>query len=46
AVVFADTPSTIRRPAPMLGQHTDEVLRELGKSAADLAALRASGAVA
>ncbi|MDZ4868430.1 MAG: CoA transferase [Alphaproteobacteria bacterium] len=46
AVVFAGTPSTIRRPAPMLGEHTDDVLRELGKNAADVAALRAAGAVA
>jgi crotonobetainyl-CoA:carnitine CoA-transferase CaiB-like acyl-CoA transferase len=29
-----------RGPAPTLGQHTDEVLRELGLSDADLAALR------
>jgi crotonobetainyl-CoA:carnitine CoA-transferase CaiB-like acyl-CoA transferase len=36
----------IRRPAPKLGEHTDEVLRELGREADDIAALRASGAVA
>jgi crotonobetainyl-CoA:carnitine CoA-transferase CaiB-like acyl-CoA transferase len=32
--------------APAHGQHTDEVLRELGRSDAELAELRAKGAVA
>jgi len=37
----------IRRPAPMFGQHTDEVLTELlGLGAAELAALRADGVIA
>jgi crotonobetainyl-CoA:carnitine CoA-transferase CaiB-like acyl-CoA transferase len=31
--------------APARGQHADEVLRELGKSDAQVAALRASGAL-
>jgi formyl-CoA transferase len=42
---FAATPSTIRRPAPALGEHTDEILRELGRNTHDIAALRAAGAV-
>jgi crotonobetainyl-CoA:carnitine CoA-transferase CaiB-like acyl-CoA transferase len=29
-VKLSDTPGTIRRPAPLLGEHTDEVLREAG----------------
>jgi crotonobetainyl-CoA:carnitine CoA-transferase CaiB-like acyl-CoA transferase len=33
------------RPAPELGQHSDEVLRELGYDEATIAQLRASGAV-
>jgi crotonobetainyl-CoA:carnitine CoA-transferase CaiB-like acyl-CoA transferase len=39
------TPVTYRRPPPTLGQHTDEVLRELGLGDADIAALRAAGAI-
>jgi crotonobetainyl-CoA:carnitine CoA-transferase CaiB-like acyl-CoA transferase len=35
------TPARVRQPAPTLGQHTDEVLGELGYSAADIARLRA-----
>src|SRR5262249_40160547 len=33
------------RRAPGLGEHTDEILKELGFSAKDIDALRASGAV-
>ena len=37
------TPSGISRPAPTLGQHTDEVLGELGLGPDRIEALRASG---
>jgi crotonobetainyl-CoA:carnitine CoA-transferase CaiB-like acyl-CoA transferase len=38
---FSDTPATVRRPAPMLGQHSDEILtQELGMDGAAIAALR------
>ena len=40
---FEGTPSEISRPAPMLGQHTDEVLAEFGFAAAEVASLRAGG---
>jgi crotonobetainyl-CoA:carnitine CoA-transferase CaiB-like acyl-CoA transferase len=36
----------IRRGAPAVGQHTDEVLREVGFEAGEIAALRSSGAAA
>jgi CoA:oxalate CoA-transferase len=39
-----DSPST-RRPAPLLAQHSAEILRELGYDEARIAAMAASGAV-
>lgn len=44
-IKLGDTPGAIRRPPPLLGQHTDEVLAELGHSPADVARLRGAGAV-
>jgi formyl-CoA transferase len=42
---LSDTPLTPGRPAPLLGQHTDEVLGEVGFTADDIATLRRAGAV-
>jgi len=39
------TPPVLHRPPPALGEHTDEVLAELGLDAAQIAALRQSGVV-
>ena len=39
------TPPVLRRAPPSLGEHTDEVLAELGLGAAEVAALRARGVV-
>ena len=44
-VIVDGEPYRVRRPAPALGEHTDELLAELGRSAADIAALRAEGIV-
>jgi formyl-CoA transferase len=42
---LSEHPPVLRNAPPALGQHTDEVLRELGLQAGDIAALRASGTV-
>ncbi len=39
------TPVDLRHAPPLLGQHTDEVLREAGYDDAEIAALRARGAI-
>ena len=42
---LVDTPPVLRRAPPALGQHTEEVLQELGLDTAAIAALRAQGVV-
>ncbi|MGH7061536.1 MAG: CaiB/BaiF CoA transferase family protein [Stellaceae bacterium] len=44
-IELSETPGTYRRPAPLLGEHTDEILASLGYSAVDIAALRAEKVV-
>jgi len=44
-VKFSDTPGGIRGPAPVLGQHTREVLGEYGYGSAEVDALIAEGVV-
>ena len=39
---FEETPAELRRHAPILGEHTDEVLAEAGISADEIATLRAA----
>jgi crotonobetainyl-CoA:carnitine CoA-transferase CaiB-like acyl-CoA transferase len=45
-VKLSETPGTVRRAAPTLGQHTDEVLAEFGFLPNETDELRRSGAVA
>ena len=42
---FSATPTRVTRPAPMLGEHTREVLREYGYSDGEIDALIAEGVV-
>ncbi len=42
-VKLSATPGAVRTPAPTLGQHTEEVLRELGYPAEEARALRHTG---
>ncbi|HEV2983511.1 MAG TPA: CoA transferase [Vicinamibacterales bacterium] len=42
---MSDTPPDVRRRAPLLGEHTDAVLRDAGFSNEQIAALREAGAV-
>ncbi|WP_326539600.1 CaiB/BaiF CoA transferase family protein [Pseudorhodoferax sp.] len=43
-VKLGGTPQQVRHPAPLLGQHTDEVMREIGMSPEAIGALRQAGA--
>jgi crotonobetainyl-CoA:carnitine CoA-transferase CaiB-like acyl-CoA transferase len=43
---FDGRPAELRRPAPARGEHTDEVLREIGLSPAEIAKLRELRAIA
>lgn len=44
-IKLSDTPGKIKGTAPSLGQHTDEVLRELGYSTKDIEKLHKEGVV-
>ncbi len=45
AARFDKTPPGIRHGAPLLGEHSDEILAEVGLSADDIAALRSAGVI-
>ena len=44
-IKLSDYTTTVRRPPPTLGEHTDEVLGELGYTADDIAAMREAGVI-
>jgi crotonobetainyl-CoA:carnitine CoA-transferase CaiB-like acyl-CoA transferase len=44
-VKFSATPGGVHRSAPIFGEHTEEVLREYGFSAADIERMAATGAI-
>ncbi|MGX0875525.1 crotonobetainyl-CoA:carnitine CoA-transferase CaiB-like acyl-CoA transferase [Roseovarius sp. MBR-154] len=44
-VKFSETPASLRRAAPVLGQHSREVLQEAGYDATEIEAMVAAGAV-
>ncbi|MCY4578611.1 MAG: CoA transferase, partial [Chloroflexi bacterium] len=43
AVKLHDTPGSVRTPAPILGQHSEEVLDQYGYAESDIAALKDAG---
>ena len=43
AVRWSETPARIDRPAPLVGQHTREILEEFGRSQSDIDGLIANG---
>ncbi|ETN37501.1 uncharacterized protein HMPREF1541_07123 [Cyphellophora europaea CBS 101466] len=45
AVKFSNTSTSVRRKPPLLGEHTDEVLREIGVTEAEIESLRSSRVV-
>jgi crotonobetainyl-CoA:carnitine CoA-transferase CaiB-like acyl-CoA transferase len=44
-IIMSRTPSRIRTPPPLMGEHTDDVLRELGYADEAIAELRATGVI-
>jgi formyl-CoA transferase len=44
-IQFEKTPAEIRRHAPVLGEHTEEVLREFGFETREIESLREQGAI-
>ena len=43
--IMSESPWEVRRPAPLLGQHNQEILQELGYSRMDVVRLRSQGVI-
>ena len=43
--MFSETPASVRRVAPELGEHTEEILLELGYNQDDISKLRQDGII-
>jgi crotonobetainyl-CoA:carnitine CoA-transferase CaiB-like acyl-CoA transferase len=43
--MFSETPASVRRVAPELGEHSEEILSELGYSQDDIAGLKQDGII-
>ncbi|MEX2081729.1 MAG: CoA transferase, partial [Dehalococcoidia bacterium] len=46
AFQMSETPITVKGPSPMLGEHTESVLAELGYGEGEIDALRGAGVIA
>ena len=44
-IKLSETPASVRRPAPILGQHSTDILKALGYAEDDVARLRAAGVI-
>jgi len=44
-IELSETPGSYRRPAPRIGQHTEQILLALGYDDAEIVALREEGVV-
>jgi crotonobetainyl-CoA:carnitine CoA-transferase CaiB-like acyl-CoA transferase len=45
-IKLSDAPVSVRRKSPMVGEHTVEIMREVGYSDGEIAALREAKAIA
>ncbi len=44
-IKLGETPGAVRTPPPLLGEHTEAILKELGRSVEEVEQLKQSGAI-